>query len=203
MTPSRFHAPPRGTGASQIVRGGSPKVSMRLSFPSAKKPMDRPSGDQKGSDGLSVPGSAPRHGGVQGPDPERIQAGGVAGDQGEPRAVRRKGEGRAGGQSGREWRCGPGRRRFAGLSPGRRKATLAASAAAAASTQASHSRRRAPPEAPAPRPARRRSSEAVARRPPRSASAAPGPCRGMSSRRDPAPAATSSAGSRSTAAAPT
>ena len=32
-------------------------MSMRLSLPSAKKPMDRPSGDQKGSDGFSVPGS--------------------------------------------------------------------------------------------------------------------------------------------------
>jgi hypothetical protein len=30
---------------------------MRLSLPSAKKPMDRPSGDQNGSDGFSVPDS--------------------------------------------------------------------------------------------------------------------------------------------------
>src|SRR6266498_1531250 len=57
MTPSRFHVPPRFIGASQSVWGGPPEASIFLSFPSAKKPMKRLSGDQNGKEGFSVPGS--------------------------------------------------------------------------------------------------------------------------------------------------
>src|SRR5262252_8543285 len=57
ITPSRFQVPPRFAGASQIVWGGPPEASIFLSFPSAKKPMKRLSGDQNGKEGFSVPGS--------------------------------------------------------------------------------------------------------------------------------------------------
>jgi len=57
MTFSRPQLPPRLVGASQSVWGGPPAVSILLSFPSAKNPMNRLSGDQKGNDGFSVPAS--------------------------------------------------------------------------------------------------------------------------------------------------
>jgi hypothetical protein len=48
------HVPPRPFGASQMIRGDWPSVSVRLSFPPAKNPMYRPSGDQKGHAAPSV-----------------------------------------------------------------------------------------------------------------------------------------------------
>src|SRR5208337_3703337 len=49
---------PRPFGASQIVTGGPPFASIRHSFPLAKKPMEFPSGDQKGKNAPLVPGSS-------------------------------------------------------------------------------------------------------------------------------------------------
>src|SRR5262245_62164868 len=49
MTPSELQAPPRGLGASETVWSGPPEASMFLNFPSAKKPIDRESDDQKGN----------------------------------------------------------------------------------------------------------------------------------------------------------
>src|SRR6266511_37767 len=57
ITPSRFQVPPRLTAASQRVWGGPPEASIFFSFPSAKNPMKRLSGDQKGNEGFSVSGS--------------------------------------------------------------------------------------------------------------------------------------------------
>src|SRR6185369_17282892 len=45
-------------GTSQIVSTGPPAASILLSFPSAKKARERPSGDQNGAAAPSVPGSA-------------------------------------------------------------------------------------------------------------------------------------------------
>src|ERR1700730_15242269 len=56
IPPSRFQVPPRLPGASQMVWGGPPEASIFLSFPSAKKPMKRLSGDQKGKEAFSVSG---------------------------------------------------------------------------------------------------------------------------------------------------
>src|SRR6516162_68894 len=55
ITPPRFHVPPRPPGASQIVSGGPLEASIFFSFPAAKNPMTRPSGDQKGKPAPSVP----------------------------------------------------------------------------------------------------------------------------------------------------
>ena len=57
MTPSAFHVapPPEVTGAS--VCGAPPPRSSRFSAFPAKKPTDRPSGDQKGYVAPSVPAS--------------------------------------------------------------------------------------------------------------------------------------------------
>src|SRR5258706_525964 len=55
IVPSRFHVPPLGSGASQIVKTAPPSASIFLSFPLAKKPMERLSGDQKGREAPSVP----------------------------------------------------------------------------------------------------------------------------------------------------
>src|SRR5580765_2724780 len=40
-----------------MICGGPPAASILFNLPSAKKPMKRPSGDQKGEDEFSVPGS--------------------------------------------------------------------------------------------------------------------------------------------------
>ena len=45
---SRFHVPPRPSGASQRVCGRPPRISIFLSFPFAKNPRNRLSGDQNG-----------------------------------------------------------------------------------------------------------------------------------------------------------
>src|SRR2546428_9089174 len=58
ITPSRFQAPPRAKGASQSVSAGPPAASIFLSFPSAKNPTKRLSGDQNGNEAPSVPVSA-------------------------------------------------------------------------------------------------------------------------------------------------
>jgi hypothetical protein len=47
----------RGFGASATVVTGPPAAGMVFSFPSEKKPMDAPSGDQKGKVAPSVPAS--------------------------------------------------------------------------------------------------------------------------------------------------
>src|SRR6202521_6358131 len=55
MPPSRFHVPPRPVVASQSVNGGPPEASIFLSLHTAKNPMNRLSGDQKGKAAPSVP----------------------------------------------------------------------------------------------------------------------------------------------------
>src|SRR2546425_10815460 len=56
IVPSRFHVPPqRPIGASHRIRTAALPTSTMLSFPSAKKPMRRLSGDQKGNIAPSVP----------------------------------------------------------------------------------------------------------------------------------------------------
>ena len=57
MTPSRLHVPPRPIGASAKVCAAPPAISSRLSLPSAKNPIERLSGDQKGYAPPSVPAS--------------------------------------------------------------------------------------------------------------------------------------------------
>src|SRR5271169_4152305 len=57
MTPSRLHAPPPPPDASHNVVGGPPDTSIFLSFPSAKNPRKRLSGDQNGRKAPSVPAS--------------------------------------------------------------------------------------------------------------------------------------------------
>src|SRR5262249_2507953 len=57
ITPSRFQVPPRPIGASHNVIGGPPAASIFLSFPSAKNPRKRLSGDQNGWKAPSVPAS--------------------------------------------------------------------------------------------------------------------------------------------------
>src|SRR5581483_2107291 len=57
IAPSLFQvppAPPPGAGAKTC--GSAAPISMRLSWPAAKKPMERLSGDQKGKVAPSVPG---------------------------------------------------------------------------------------------------------------------------------------------------
>src|SRR5215813_8490733 len=56
IVPSRFHAPPRPDGASARICTEPRSTSTRFSFPSAKKPTNWLSGDQKGIDAPSVPG---------------------------------------------------------------------------------------------------------------------------------------------------
>src|SRR5271169_5861634 len=58
MIPSRLHAPPPPPDASHNVKGGPPDASIFLSFPSAKNPTKRLSGDQNGRTAPSVPASA-------------------------------------------------------------------------------------------------------------------------------------------------
>src|SRR5271154_2056498 len=55
ITPLRFQLPPRPNGAPQSATGGPPSKPILLSFPSAKKPREAPSADQKGNVALSVP----------------------------------------------------------------------------------------------------------------------------------------------------
>jgi hypothetical protein len=56
--PSLVQAPPRApNGTSHSMTGTPPERPVRSSAPRAKNPMDWPSGDQKGSDAPSVPGS--------------------------------------------------------------------------------------------------------------------------------------------------
>src|SRR5512143_4258014 len=55
IVPSRFQDPPSPLSASQTVRIAPPAASTRFSFPSAKKPIERLSGDQKGKKALSAP----------------------------------------------------------------------------------------------------------------------------------------------------
>ena len=49
MTPSVLHVPPLGTGAGASVCGRPPEMSTRFSFPPAKNPRERLSGDQNGT----------------------------------------------------------------------------------------------------------------------------------------------------------
>src|SRR5579872_6361025 len=58
MTPPGPHAPPRPKGASAMICGESPLISMVLSLPSAKNPRERLSGAQKGKTAFSVPASS-------------------------------------------------------------------------------------------------------------------------------------------------
>src|SRR5215469_622959 len=55
MIPPELQAPPLSIGASQSICSPLPSDSIRLSFPPAKNPIERPSGDQKGSAAPSVP----------------------------------------------------------------------------------------------------------------------------------------------------
>src|SRR6266849_10004505 len=55
IVPSGFHAPPRPLGASHSTWTCPPDTSTFLSLPSAKNPIDLPSGDQNGKDAPCVP----------------------------------------------------------------------------------------------------------------------------------------------------
>src|ERR1700730_11258635 len=57
MTLSRLHVPPKEAAASHNTIAGPPPTSTFFSFPAAKNPMYRPSGDQNGKAARSVPGS--------------------------------------------------------------------------------------------------------------------------------------------------
>ena len=56
ITLSRFHVPPRPNSASHTTIAGPPSMRILLSLPSAKKPIERLSGDQNGNVASSVPG---------------------------------------------------------------------------------------------------------------------------------------------------
>src|SRR5579862_3984007 len=56
MTPSRFQVPPPSAGEAVMVSAGPPVAGTFLSEP-ASKAMKRLSGDQKGAQASSVPGS--------------------------------------------------------------------------------------------------------------------------------------------------
>src|SRR5262245_17845552 len=56
--PALLQAPPKGSGTSQSVCTGPPVTSIFLSLLSAKKPMKRLSGDQKGKIAPCVPASS-------------------------------------------------------------------------------------------------------------------------------------------------
>src|SRR3954467_1845661 len=58
MIPPGLHVPPRYSAAADNVSAGPPPTSIFLSFPSAKNPIDRLSGDQNGPAAPSVPGSS-------------------------------------------------------------------------------------------------------------------------------------------------
>src|SRR5262245_33739763 len=55
MTPSLLHVPPRLSLTTASLKTGPPLASIFLSARSAKNPMYRPSGDQKGRSAASVP----------------------------------------------------------------------------------------------------------------------------------------------------
>ena len=57
MVPLGPQDAPRPMGASQMIVAGPPPMSMRFSLASAKKPIERLSGDQKGKIASSVPGN--------------------------------------------------------------------------------------------------------------------------------------------------
>jgi hypothetical protein len=57
ITPLVDHAPPRASGASHKTTGEPESMAILRSLPDEKKPTVRLSGDQNGSDPLSVPGS--------------------------------------------------------------------------------------------------------------------------------------------------
>ncbi len=48
MVPDGLQAPPLPSGASASATGAPPSIATFISLPRAKKPIDRPSGDQKG-----------------------------------------------------------------------------------------------------------------------------------------------------------
>src|SRR4029450_9449377 len=56
MTPPVLHAPPRGFGAAARTTGEPSGTVRRSRWPSAKNPMERLSGDQKGMTPPAVPG---------------------------------------------------------------------------------------------------------------------------------------------------
>src|SRR5437867_7137313 len=56
MTSSLFQVPPRPAASANVVTNPLP-TSIRFSFPSAKKPIERLSGDQNGNAAFSVPTS--------------------------------------------------------------------------------------------------------------------------------------------------
>src|ERR1700680_3025198 len=58
ITPSLFHAPPRPSGASQIVWAGPPASATFFNLPGTKNPKKAPAGDQNGLGASSVPGTA-------------------------------------------------------------------------------------------------------------------------------------------------
>jgi hypothetical protein len=57
ITPARFHDPPSGTATRANGWSAPPSIATRFIMASAKNPMDRPSGDQKGFEPRSVPAS--------------------------------------------------------------------------------------------------------------------------------------------------
>src|SRR5215467_6133545 len=60
------HEPPRGSGTSAIASTGPPATGIFFSFPSAKNPIQRLSGDQNGPSAPSVPGIARAKSAVKG-----------------------------------------------------------------------------------------------------------------------------------------
>jgi len=58
MVPSAFQVAPRPLGASHTSEGVPPSTATVFSLPPAKKPSERPSGDQNGKVALSVPVNA-------------------------------------------------------------------------------------------------------------------------------------------------
>ena len=57
IVPSSFQSPPRPFAALASVCGAPPATSILFKLPSAKKPIERPSGDQNGNAPPSVPSS--------------------------------------------------------------------------------------------------------------------------------------------------
>src|SRR5262249_32595676 len=55
MVPEFPQLPPRASSASHTICTGPPSTATRFNLPSAKKPISRPSGDQKGAYPLEVP----------------------------------------------------------------------------------------------------------------------------------------------------
>src|ERR1700722_3229970 len=57
MTPRWLHDAPRPSGASHSICTGPPDSATFFNFPTEKKPMYLPSGDQNGKDACSIPSS--------------------------------------------------------------------------------------------------------------------------------------------------